>query len=101
LTDAVAGFTRYCVADFSYDAGSDSLYDGDMNQDTKVSAVDALLALRIAVGLDAMTGAMLGHGDMNRDGKISAVDALLILRKAVGLVDKATVARSSTPAGHR
>jgi hypothetical protein len=58
---------------------------GDLNGDDNVSAVDALLALRIAVQLDPATSYAIIHGDMNGDGKISAVDALLVLRKAVGL----------------
>jgi hypothetical protein len=58
---------------------------GDLNGDGKVTAVDALLALRIAVKLDPQTSAALVVGDMNGDGQITAVDALLILRKAVGL----------------
>ena len=58
---------------------------GDMNGDGKVTAADALLALRIAVGLVPSTPAEIAIGDLNGDGKITAADALLILRKAVGL----------------
>lgn len=61
---------------------------GDMNNDGSVKAVDALLALQYAVGINnqGLTSAdALARGDMNGDGKISSVDALLILRKAVGL----------------
>jgi len=59
--------------------------DGDLNGDGLVQSVDALLALRLAVGLDPLSANALIHGDMNGDGKITSADALLILRKAVGL----------------
>ncbi len=58
---------------------------GDLNGDGKITAVDALLALRVAVKLDSLTANDLLVGDMNGDSQITAVDALLILRKAVGL----------------
>jgi alpha-tubulin suppressor-like RCC1 family protein len=61
---------------------------GDMNSDGKVAAVDALLALQYAVGINTLNLTKfdaLARGDMNGDGKINAVDALLILQKAVGL----------------
>jgi alpha-tubulin suppressor-like RCC1 family protein len=58
---------------------------GDMNESGTVTAADALLALRVAVGLDSLTALDLLVGDMNGDGKITAADALLILREAVGL----------------
>jgi hypothetical protein len=53
------------------------------------SVVDALKALRIAVGLASPTSAELLHGDVAPPGapddRIDAADALLILKKAVGL----------------
>lgn len=62
---------------------------GDVNLDDQVDAVDALLALQMAVGraqpdLNADLGP-LGNGVPAPDGTITAGDALLILRKAVGL----------------
>ena len=56
-----------------------------MNGDGKVTVVDALLVLRMAVQLDPVTSYGLAHGDMDGDGKLTAADALLVLRKAVGL----------------
>jgi hypothetical protein len=73
------GTSATCLANLQ------SVLMGDLNGDDNVSAVDALLALRIAVQLDPATSYAIIHGDMNGDGKISAVDALLVLRKAVGL----------------
>lgn len=68
--------------------------DGDVNTDGKVDIADALMALRIAVGLITPTATNMLHGDVAPlvngvpapDGKIDVSDALLILRKVVGLV---------------
>lgn len=57
----------------------------DVNGDGRVRANDALLTLRIAVGLDTPTPEQECAADANGDGKIRANDALLCLRKAVGL----------------
>jgi N-acetyl-anhydromuramyl-L-alanine amidase AmpD len=58
---------------------------GDVDGDGKVTAADARLVLRAAVGLEILTGDALKAADLNKDGKITAADARLILRKAVGL----------------
>ena len=59
----------------------------DMNNDGKVTVVDALMALRIAAGLVAADTLDTAAGDIDGDGEITVVDALRILRKAVGLDD--------------
>lgn len=56
---------------------------GDVNMDGKVTAVDAMLALKLAL-LDNPTDAILGLADVNGDGKITAVDAMKILQYATG-----------------
>lgn len=56
---------------------------GDANMDGKVTAVDAMLALKLAL-LDNPTDAILGSADVNGDGKITAVDAMRILQYATG-----------------
>ena len=60
---------------------------GDVNGDSKVTAADARLALRAAVGLEsyAKGSEKFQAADMNQDGAITAADARLILRMAVGL----------------
>ena len=58
---------------------------GDVNNDGRIRANDALLALRIAAGLMEPTDYQKWAADMNGDGRIRANDALLILRKAAGL----------------
>jgi hypothetical protein len=74
--------------------GTGSVLLGDINGDKAVSAADALLALRIAVGLDAATSTARTLGDVAPlvsgrpvpDGQITATDALVILLRAAGKV---------------
>jgi len=59
---------------------------GDINGDNRVTAVDALLYLRYAVGLSIDPYTIdPTYDDLNNDGKITATDALIALRIAVGL----------------
>jgi hypothetical protein len=67
---------------------------GDLNRNGSVDVSDALLALRMAVGLITATDADKLVGDVSPqsggkpvpDGTIDISDALMILRKVVGLV---------------
>jgi hypothetical protein len=67
---------------------------GDINNDGRVDISDALLALRIAVGMITPTASELAAADVSPqvggkpapDGAIDITDALMILRKVVGLV---------------
>lgn len=67
---------------------------GDLNGNGVVDVADALLAMRIAVGLDNPTALLLARGDVGPlvngkpqpDGKIDVGDVTVLLRKAVGLV---------------
>jgi hypothetical protein len=58
---------------------------GDVNNDGKVSAIDATYTLRAAVGLRTLDAQQVIAADVNGDGKVSAIDATYILRFAVGL----------------
>lgn len=60
---------------------------GDVNGDGKISAADARLALRAAVGLEKYVSgsAAFTACDVDKNGKITAADARVILRAAVGL----------------
>ena len=63
---------------------SDTSYElGDVNMDGKVTAVDAMLTLKLAL-IDNPTDAITGLADVNGDGKITAVDAMRILQYATG-----------------
>lgn len=58
---------------------------GDIDNDGKISAADARLALRASVGLEKLTDTQSKSADVNNDGKVTAADARTILRVSVGL----------------
>ena len=58
---------------------------GDLDADGALSAADARLALRAAVGLEELDAEKTKLADADGDGGLSAADARLILRAAVGL----------------
>ena len=58
---------------------------GDLDENGEVTAADARLALRGAVGLERFDGDRKTVADMNADKAVTAADARLILRTAVGL----------------
>ena len=58
---------------------------GDIDLDLRVTAADARLALREAVGLETLSAPLRDLADANRDGRIAAADARSILRAAVEL----------------
>ena len=60
-------------------------YLGDIDADGNITAGDARLALRCAVGLEPLTAAEKARADADADGSVTAADARLILRVAVGL----------------
>lgn len=57
---------------------------GDLNDDTKIDANDALIVLKMAVDKLTPTPAQKLAADVNQDGSCNAGDALEILKKAVG-----------------
>lgn len=59
---------------------------GDVNKDGKVDAGDAILTLRISVGLLELSKEQLYLADLDEDGEISANDAYIILEKVIGLL---------------
>lgn len=58
---------------------------GDVNADTKINSIDALLVLQHSVGSITLTSAQITVADMNSDTKINSLDALAILQKSVGI----------------
>ena len=58
---------------------------GDVNMDHYVTASDALIVLRAALGISPIEGESASLADINGDGSISADDALVILRTAMGI----------------
>ncbi len=63
------------------------VYDrpGDIDHDGYISARDARLALRNAVGLDELDEVQLELADLDSDGFVTVRDARMILRRSVGL----------------
>lgn len=59
---------------------------GDINNDGKIDAADALLALQHSVKLIKLEGNKASAADVNRDDKIDAADALKILQFSVNLI---------------
>ncbi len=60
---------------------------GDVDEDGKVSATDALEILKSVVGNVTLTDQQKILADVDGDKKLSSVDALLILKKVVGKID--------------
>lgn len=58
---------------------------GDIDGDGNVTITDAVITLRIAMGLADATPEQLGAGDMDGSGTIGANDAVIILRMAMGI----------------
>lgn len=58
---------------------------GDLDGDASLTAADARLALRAAVGLQTLSADEKAKADVDCDGNVTAADARLILRAAVGL----------------
>jgi hypothetical protein len=66
--------------------------DGDINGDGKLDIVDALLALKMSVGLITPTAAQISHADVGPlknykpapDGRIDIDDVVVLLQRAVG-----------------
>ena len=58
---------------------------GDVDGDGEVTAADARMALRAAVGMEELGEGAKRAADLDGDGIVTAADARLILRAAVGL----------------
>jgi hypothetical protein len=60
----------------------------DVNQDSNINVVDALLTLRFSIGLDMSLTQWYSSdtsGDVNCDGSVTVADAMRILRHSLGL----------------
>lgn len=82
LTDTSNNPLNYSVIN-----GSITVYirmKGDTNDDGRITASDALLYLRYAVGQDISPYYLSADDDVTCDNRITAADALKVLRKAVG-----------------
>lgn len=66
----------------------DPVIYGDVDENGKVEASDALATLRYVVQLTTLTEKQQTAANVDGDGKITASDALLILKKVVKLIDQ-------------
>lgn len=66
----------------------DNLHYGNVNQDGRVDAGDALLVLKAAVGKVTLAANQMMLADVSGDGRVDAEDALLILKKAVNRIEQ-------------
>lgn len=72
---------------------------GDVTNDGRINAADALLILQFDAGLIAPLDAISRvRGDVNRDGRVSPIDAALVLQLEAGIIG-AFAALPATPAG--
>lgn len=74
------------VASFQY--GTQPEYTlGDVNNDGKISSIDALLVLKHVARIEdsILTGTYLAAADVNKDSTVSSLDALLILKRVAGI----------------
>ena len=60
---------------------------GDIDNDGHVTASDARIALRAAVGLDSLSSTQKARANVDGDSSVTAADARLILRVAVQLAE--------------
>ena len=58
---------------------------GDIDGNGETNVTDAILALRIAMGILSATPEQIAAGDMNGDCGITVQDAIIILRTAMGI----------------
>ena len=71
---------------------------GDADNDGRVTAADARLALRCSVGLETLGSSAKAAADMDGDGRVTAEDARRILRKSVGLPPEGQLTEKDLPA---
>jgi|GEM_PF-5581055 len=80
-TSCTGVYLEYGVGELKSDIKpGESTASGDANNDGKITAVDALMVLKLANGTP--TPEQIAANDMNSDGNLTASDSLMILKKA-------------------
>ena len=69
---------------------------GDLDDDGKITANDALTILRSSIGLDTLTAKQKTAANVDGDEQITANDALAVLRNSIGLTDSNKVGSKIT-----
>ena len=68
-------------------ANSDSFIYGDVNNDKKVSMVDAVLIMRNTLGLNDLSADAAVRADVDGDGSVTIKDSINVLRYICGILD--------------
>ena len=68
-------------------ANSDSFIYGDVNNDKKVSMVDAVLIMRNTLGLNDLSADAAVRADVDGDGTVTIKDSINVLRYICGILD--------------
>ena len=84
-TGDVLLYALWLTGDASTEAQLRSAGWGDLDYDGDVTAADARLALRAAVGLEDLSPATVARADFAKLGRLTATNARILLRIAVGL----------------
>ncbi|MBN1696121.1 MAG: dockerin type I repeat-containing protein [Spirochaetales bacterium] len=68
--------------------GDEEFFLGDVNDDGRITIIDALLVAQYYVGLEpAQYTAPVEAGDSNQDGNVNIIDALMMAQYYVGICD--------------
>ena len=76
-TDASTIIARFSAAPF---------VPGDADSDGVLTVTDALVCLRLAMGIVELPSEMQQILDMDSDGSVTVTDAIIILRTAMGII---------------
>ena len=68
-------------------ANSDSFIYGDVNNDKKVSMVDAVLIMRNTLGLNDLSADAAVQADVDGDGSVTIKDSIYVLQYICGILD--------------
>ena len=77
-------------------ANSDSFIYGDVNNDKKVSMVDAVLIMRNTLGLNELSDDAAVRADVDGDGSVTIKDSINVLRYICGILDTFPVEEGPT-----
>ena len=77
-------------------ANSDSFIYGDVNNDKKVSMVDAVLIMRNTLGLNDLSADAAVQADVDGDGSVTIKDSINVLRYICGILDTFPVEEGPT-----
>lgn len=77
-------------------ANSDSFIYGDVNNDKKVSMVDAVLIMRNTLGLNDLSADAAVRADVDGDGSVTIKDSINVLRYICGILDTFPVEEGPT-----